>query len=97
MTSRGTGLRLRVEDERLRLVDAATGEPLLRMQEVEEAETAARHAAEARAAEAEAQAAQEAAARRAAEAQAVQEAAEARAAAAEEEIARLRRALEGRV
>lgn len=39
LTSRTTGLRLRVEDERLRLVDAATGEPLLRMQEVEEAET----------------------------------------------------------
>jgi Uma2 family endonuclease len=57
LTSRTTGLCLLVEDERLRLVDAATGEPLLRIQELQEAEAAARRAAEARADLAEARAA----------------------------------------
>jgi Uma2 family endonuclease len=94
LTSRTTGLRLRVEDERLRLVDAATGEPLLRMQEIEEMETAARRAAEARAESAEARA--ESAEARAAHETASRRAAEARAAAAEEELARLRRMLQER-
>jgi Uma2 family endonuclease len=71
LLSRVTALRLRAENERLRFVDATTGEPLLRMREAEEAAVAARRAAEIRA-----------------------ESSEARAAAAEEELARLRLALE---
>ena len=52
LISRTTGLRLRVEGERLRLVDLATGRPLPRTEE----EPLAREAAEARAAAAEARA-----------------------------------------
>jgi Uma2 family endonuclease len=77
LTSRTTGLTLRPEDKRLRLVDTATGKPLLWTDELEEAQARAEKeraqaesraaAAEARAAEAEARAAEEAAARRALE------------------------------
>ncbi|HEX9944295.1 MAG TPA: Uma2 family endonuclease [Thermoanaerobaculia bacterium] len=99
LLSRTTGLRLKPEGERLRLVDAVTGEPLLWPEEVEAAhviaemraaeEAAARRAAEARAAE-------EAAARRAAEArvaeeEAARQAAEARLRALEEELNRFRK------
>jgi Uma2 family endonuclease len=94
LMSQVTGLRLRTEGERLRLLDAATGEPLLRIKEERAASAAAVQAAEAKASE-------EATARRAAEAKVSEEAtarraAEARAAAAEEELARLRRALDER-
>jgi len=111
LDSATTGLVLRREGQRLRLVDAATGVPLLWIDE----EKPLRRAAEARAAQeaearhaAEARAAQEAEARRAAEARASQEAearrreaearfaAEARATAAEEELVRLRRELADR-
>jgi Uma2 family endonuclease len=70
LTSRTTGLTLRPEGERLRLVDMATGEPLLWTDELEEARARAESraaAAEARAAEAETRAAEESAARRALE------------------------------
>lgn len=56
LTSQATALRLRVEEEHLRFVDAVTGEPLLRSREVEDAAIAAQRAAEARAEEAEARA-----------------------------------------
>ena len=52
------GLELRVEAGRLRVVDAATGEPLLtpaELQEARRAETTARRAAEVRVAEVEAE------------------------------------------
>ena len=110
LASATSGLLLRREGERLRLVNA-TGEPLLWVEETEAQllrEAEARRAAEARAAqEAEARH-HEAVARRAAEARAAQEAearhreaaarqaAEARATAAEEELTRLRRELEDR-
>jgi Uma2 family endonuclease len=100
LPSRTTGLILRREGEKLRLVNAATGEPLVRTDEID----ARRQAAEARAAEetaarraAEARAAEETAARRAAEARAAEETAVRRAAearAAQEEEAR--RAAEAR-
>lgn len=77
LESRTTGLTLRAEGERLRLVDPATGERLLWNDELE----AARRAAEARAAKAEERVAQEASAR-----QSVEE----RLRALEEELARLR-------
>lgn len=80
LTSEVTGLRLQVEGERLRLVDLATGEKLLRSAEEAQARQQAEQARE-----------QEAAARRLAEAQ--RDTAEERARAAEEEIARLRREL----
>jgi Uma2 family endonuclease len=60
LTSRTTGLTLRPEGKRLRLVDMATGEPLLWTDELEEARVRAESraaAAETRAAEAEARAA----------------------------------------
>ena len=88
--SRTTGLILRVEGIKLRLIDAITGEKLLwdeeyepRLKEVEELAALAQE-----------RAAREAEARRAAEERAAQ--AERRAAQAEEEIARLRRELEER-
>jgi hypothetical protein len=93
-----TGLMVRPEGERLRLVDPATGEKLLWEDEEEEArrrDQAARRAAEERAAREAAARREEAAARAKAEERAVQEAA-ARAAAEEqvraltEELARLR-------
>jgi Uma2 family endonuclease len=97
--SHAAGLRLRTEGERLRLIDPATGRPLLWPEEetaAREAEAAARAAAEVRATAAEARAGDEAAARKA-EASA-REAAERRAREAEErarlleeELARLRR------
>jgi Uma2 family endonuclease len=85
LVSRTTGVLLRRDDGRARLVNAATGEPLPYIEELD----GLRRAAEARAAE-------EAEARQTAEARAVEEAearraAEVRAAAAEEELARLRR------
>lgn len=74
LLSQTTSLRFESEGERLRLVDASTGEPLLWPEEIDAArrkeaaarrrEAAARKAAEARAAAAEARAAEEAAARR---------------------------------
>lgn len=79
LLSQSTGLRLRPEGKRLRLVDAVTGEPVLWPEEVESARVAAvaaQHVAEAKAAE-------EAAARRAAEE---------RVQALEEELSRLRKA-----
>ncbi|MFY9821856.1 MAG: Uma2 family endonuclease [Thermoanaerobaculia bacterium] len=79
LRSRTTGLWLRREGQRLRLVDVKTGEPVLWEEEMEAArarEAAARQAAEARAAgeakarqAAEARASEEAAARRIAEEQ----------------------------
>jgi Uma2 family endonuclease len=57
LLSHTTGLRLRVEGQHLRLVDARTGEPLLRIKEERAASSAARRKAEARAAAAEARAA----------------------------------------
>jgi Uma2 family endonuclease len=85
LLSQTTGLTLRPEGERLRLVDTATGEPLLWTDELE----AARRKAEAKAAK-------EAAARRKAEAKAAEEAAARQAAeerlrALEEELSRLRK------
>jgi Uma2 family endonuclease len=85
LLSQATGLRLRPEGQRLRLVDIVTGEPVLWPEEVE----AARRVAEAKAAE-------EAAARRAAEAKAAEEAAarwaaEERLRILEEELSRLRK------
>jgi len=84
LESRTTGLILRPEGERLRLIDKVTGEPLLWTDELagarEQAE-AARVAAEARRTRAEALAAEEAAARRELEE---------RIRALEEELARLR-------
>jgi Uma2 family endonuclease len=77
LESAALGMKLALEGGRLRLSDLATGEPMLRPEEVE----AARRDADARAAG-------EAAARRDADARA--EAAEARAKAAEAELARLR-------
>lgn len=84
LLSRTLGLRLVPEGERLRLVDAVTGEPILLSDELEPArlqEALARQAAEEKAAEeavarwaAEAKAAEEAAARWAAEAKAAEEA-----------------------
>jgi Uma2 family endonuclease len=93
LLSRTTGLLFRPEGERLRLVDAVTGEPILWEEELAAArvrEATARRAAEAKAAE-------EAAARRAAEAKAAEEEAARRAAeecirALEEELNRLRKA-----
>jgi Uma2 family endonuclease len=46
LLSQVTGLRLRTEGERLRLLDAATGEPLLRIKEERAASAAALRAAE---------------------------------------------------
>ncbi len=94
LLSRTTGLRMRPEGKRLRLVDAATGEVILWPEELEAAR--AREAAARRAAEAEQRA--EAAARRAAET--AQRVAEARAQAAEAEAAEekaARRATEERL
>jgi len=102
--SRTTGLILRVEGRRLRLVEAATGEELPWDDEIE----SRRREADERAALAEERAAREAEARYAAEERAARDreradreaearsAAEERAAQAEEEIARLRRELEER-
>jgi Uma2 family endonuclease len=70
LLSRATGLWFRPEGERLRLVDAATGKPLLWPEELDAAhdrEAAARKAAETRAQAAESKAAEEEAARRATE------------------------------
>ncbi|HEY3566584.1 MAG TPA: Uma2 family endonuclease [Thermoanaerobaculia bacterium] len=78
LLGRTTGLRMKPEGRRLRLIDAATGERLLWPDEIE----AAKRAAEAALREAEA-------ARREAEARA--QSAEARAKALEEELKRLRR------
>jgi len=78
LESRTTGLILRPEGERLRLIDKVTGEPLLWTDELE----GARAAAEARRAQAEALAAEEAATRRELEE---------RLRGLEEELARLRR------
>jgi Uma2 family endonuclease len=80
LSSQTTGLLLRSEGERLRLVDPATGRRLPWPEE----ETAAREAAEARAAEAHQRAAE--ADQRAAEEAAARAAAEARAVAAEERL-----------
>jgi Uma2 family endonuclease len=93
LLSQTTGLTLRPEGERLRLVDTATGEPLLWTDELEAAH--AREAAARR--KAEATAAKEAAARRKAEAKAAEEAAARQAAeerlrTLEEELSRLRNA-----
>jgi Uma2 family endonuclease len=63
LLSRTTGLRMRPEGRRLRLIDAATGEPLLWAEETE----AAKREAEARAQAAEAKAAEETASRHATE------------------------------
>ncbi len=104
LLSRTTGLTLKVEGLKLRLIDTASGKPLpwveeldlklLEAEERAEIEAAARQVAEHRAE-------MEAAARRAAEERAEVEAtarraAEERASLAEEELARLRRELEGR-
>jgi Uma2 family endonuclease len=78
LTSRTTGVVFRVEEGRLRLANAETGERYLRFDE----EAAAREAAEARAEAAQARAEEEAAARRAAEE---------RVRALEEELERFRR------
>jgi Uma2 family endonuclease len=83
LLSRTTGLRMKPEGQRLRLIDAATGERLLWPDEIE----AAKREAEAALREAEA-------ARREAEARA--QSAEARAKALEEELKRIRRAQEDR-
>ena len=84
LASAALGLRLKHEDHRLRLIDAATGRPLLRPDEEAEARRAAEEQARA-----------EAEVRRAAEEQAraeaeVRRAAEARLAATEAELAELR-------
>jgi Uma2 family endonuclease len=100
LRSRTTGLVLRPEGERLRLVDAVTGEALLWPEEVEAAhvlaeERAAREAAAWRAeaaARREAEAAREAAEARAAEQAAARQAAEERLRDMEEELKRLRKA-----
>ena len=84
LESAALGMRLVLEGGRLRLFDRATGEPMLRPEELE----AARRKAEARATTEAARATTEEAARRAADARA--EAAEARARAAEAELTRLR-------
>ncbi len=99
LLSRTTGLRFRREGPRLRLTDAATGEPILWPEEVEAArarEASARQSAEARAQSAESRAAEEAAARQVAEARAAEETAarqtaEDRVRALEEELSRLRK------
>jgi Uma2 family endonuclease len=85
LLSHAAGLRLRIEGERLRLVDPATGRPLLWPEE----ETAAREAAEERADNEAAARKAEASAREAAERRARE--AEERARLLEEELARLRR------
>jgi Uma2 family endonuclease len=92
LLSRTTGLLFKPEGERLRLVDAVTGEPILWEEELE----AARAQAEKRAAKEAATRRAEQAARRAAEAKAVEEVAARRAAeerirALEEELNRLRK------
>jgi Uma2 family endonuclease len=79
LLSRTTGLRMKPEGQRLRLVDAVTGEPVLWPEEVE----AARRDAEARARDAEA---------RAAEAESARHATEERLQALEAELKRLRKA-----
>ena len=99
LLSRTTGLRMRPEGKRLRLVDAATGEAILWPDELDEArareaaarltEAAARRAAEARAQAAEAKAAEETAARLAETA--ARQATEERLRALEAELSRLRR------
>jgi Uma2 family endonuclease len=106
LESRTTGLKLQPEGQRLRLVDLATGEPLLWPDEVAaaHAEATARAAEEVRARhDAEARAAEEVRARHDAEARATEQArarqdaearateAEARARALEAELLRLRR------
>jgi Uma2 family endonuclease len=82
LRSRTTGLWLKREGERLRMVDIATGEAILWQDELEAALNVAEVRAEARVQAAEARAARESAAREAAEARA--EAAEARAQVAED-------------
>lgn len=84
LESAALGMRLVLEGSRLRLIDLATDEPMLRPEELE----TARRTAEARATKEEARATKEEAARRAADTRA--EAAEARARAAEAELTRLR-------
>jgi Uma2 family endonuclease len=98
LLSQTTDLILRPEGERLRLVDAATGEPLLWTDELGAArarEVAARRVERAARQAAEAKAAEEAAARQAAETKAAEEAAarqiaEERLRVLEEELKRLR-------
>ncbi|MEA2604114.1 MAG: hypothetical protein QOF89_5106 [Acidobacteriota bacterium] len=78
LLSRTTGLRLKREGYRLRMVDVITGKPILWTEELEARaaeEAAARQVAEARATKAEARAAEETAARQAADARAAEEAA----------------------
>jgi Uma2 family endonuclease len=108
LVSRTLGVLFRPEGNRLRLLDAATGAPLLRHKETEQArrqaeekaaaEAQARRRAEEKAAAAETRAAAEAQARSRAEEKAAAEAqarsrAEERSRALEEELARLRRRL----
>jgi Uma2 family endonuclease len=84
LASAALGMKLKLEDGRLRLTDLATGAPMLRPEELE----AARQNAEAARQNAEARATKEESARVAADTRA--EAAEARARAAEAELTRLR-------
>jgi Uma2 family endonuclease len=110
LLSRTTGLLFKPEGKRLRLVDAATGEPIPWPEEVEAAralEAAARRAAEARAGQEVAARKTAEAARRAAEARAAEEAAarrveeaarraaEERIRVLEEELSRLRKGQSG--
>jgi Uma2 family endonuclease len=88
LMSQTLGLKLRREGERLRLIDAATGEPLPRIEENEER----RQQAEARSRRAESARQQAESARQQAEARLAEKDAVLRT--AEEEIARLRRELE---
>ncbi|HEX4965029.1 MAG TPA: Uma2 family endonuclease [Thermoanaerobaculia bacterium] len=99
LRSRTTGLWLKREGQRLRLVDVKTGEPILWQEELEAAharEAAARQAEAVARQAAEARAAEETAARQAAEARATEEAAarqavEERVRALEAELNRLRK------
>ncbi len=91
LESRGLGMALKVDDGRLRLIQSATGEVLLRNGEARQQareEAAARQAAEKEAVVQAARAAQQAA--RAAQEKGARRAAEERAAHLEEELARLR-------